>query len=110
MKEFNIKKFLIYWWSFDSSEKFYLKMYFINMNECGFMVLDVLIKIKNEIDIGLIFWRFCWEGICGFCVMNIGGSNGFVCLMFIEFDFKLEIIIFFFLYMYVIKDFVVDMM
>lgn len=47
---------------------------------CGFMVFDVFIKIKNEMDFILIFRRFCREGICGFCLMNIGGSNILVCL------------------------------
>lgn len=40
------------------------------------MVLDALIKIKNEIDPTLTFRRSCREGICGSCAMNIGGSLG----------------------------------
>ena len=41
------------------------------------MVLDALIKIKNEIDPKLSFRRSCREGICGSCSMNIDGTNGF---------------------------------
>ncbi|KAK4782927.1 hypothetical protein SAY86_007301 [Trapa natans] len=44
------------------------------------MVLDVLIKIKNEMDPSLTFRRSCREGICGSCAMNIDGCNGLACL------------------------------
>ena len=44
------------------------------------MVLDALIKIKNEQDPGLTFRRSCREGICGSCAMNINGTNGLACL------------------------------
>ena len=44
------------------------------------MVLDALIKIKNEIDTTLTFRRSCREGICGSCAMNIDGANTLACL------------------------------
>ena len=47
---------------------------------CGPMVLDALIKIKNEIDSTLTFRRSCREGICGSCSMNIDGTNTLACL------------------------------
>jgi succinate dehydrogenase/fumarate reductase-like Fe-S protein len=40
------------------------------------MVLDALIKIKNEMDPTLTFRRSCREGICGSCAMNIGDKSG----------------------------------
>ena len=43
------------------------------------MVLDALIKIKNEIDPTLTFRRSCREGICGSCAMNIDGANTLAC-------------------------------
>jgi len=43
------------------------------------MVLDALIKIKNEQDSTLTFRRSCREGICGSCSMNIDGSNTLAC-------------------------------
>jgi len=43
------------------------------------MVLDALIKIKNEIDPTLTFRRSCREGICGSCAMNIDGINTLAC-------------------------------
>jgi fumarate reductase iron-sulfur subunit len=39
------------------------------------MVLDALIKIKNEIDPTLTFRRACREGLCGSCAMNLDGTN-----------------------------------
>jgi hypothetical protein len=52
---------------------------------CGPMVLDALIKIKNEMDPTLTFRRSCREGICGSCSMNIGGSNTLACLWYARF-------------------------
>ena len=43
------------------------------------MVLDVLLKIKNEIDPTLTLRRSCREGICGSCAMNINGGNTLAC-------------------------------
>ena len=48
------------------------------------MVLDALIKIKNEIDSTLTFRRSCREGICGSCAMNIDGTNTLACIKPIE--------------------------
>lgn len=48
------------------------------------MVLDALIKIKNENDPSLTFRRSCREGICGSCAMNIDGDNGLACLTKIQ--------------------------
>ena len=48
------------------------------------MVLDALIKIKNEIDPTLTFRRSCREGICGSCAMNIDGGNTLACTRAID--------------------------
>ena len=48
------------------------------------MVLDALIKIKNEIDPTLTFRRSCREGVCGSCSMNIDGTNWLACTRFIS--------------------------
>ena len=39
-----------------------MQTYEINLSECGPMVLDALIKIKNEVDPTLTFRRSCREG------------------------------------------------
>lgn len=56
----------------------------MDLNDCGPMVLDALIKIKSEQDPTLTFRRSCREGICGSCAMNINGSNTLACLCYIE--------------------------
>lgn len=50
------------------------------------MVLDALIKIKNEQDPTLTFRRSCREGICGSCAMNIEGGNTLACISKINRD------------------------
>merc|ERR1719171_3455552 len=72
------------------------------------MVLDALIKIKNEIDPTLTFRRSCREGICGSCSMNIEGTNTLACLCPISAaDTKTHI--YPLPHMYVLKDLVPDM-
>ena len=51
----------------------------VDLNECGPMVLDGLLKIKDEQDGGLTLRRSCREGVCGSCAMNIGGTNTLAC-------------------------------
>jgi succinate dehydrogenase/fumarate reductase-like Fe-S protein len=62
----------------------FIQTYKVNLSECGPMVLDVLVKIKNEIDPTLTFRRSCREGICGSCSMNIDGTNTLACLCRVE--------------------------
>ena len=50
------------------------------MDSCGPKVLDILFKIKNEIDPSLTFRRSCAHGVCGSCAMNIDGVNGLACI------------------------------
>ena len=70
-----MKLFHIYRYDPDSKENPHLDTYEINLDECGPMVLDALIKIKNEVDTTLTFRRSCREGICGSCAMNIDGCQ-----------------------------------
>ena len=62
----------------------YLATYPVDLNDCGPMVLDALIKIKSEQDPTLTFRRSCREGICGSCAMNINGRNTLACLCYID--------------------------
>jgi succinate dehydrogenase/fumarate reductase iron-sulfur protein len=64
----------------EETKKPYLQTYPIQVDQCGPMVLDALIKIKNEVDPTLSFRRSCREGICGSCSMNIDGTNTLACL------------------------------
>jgi succinate dehydrogenase / fumarate reductase, iron-sulfur subunit len=70
----------IYRWNPDDGQNPHTDSYWINEAQCGPMVLDALLKIKNEIDPTLTFRRSCREGICGSCSMNIDGTNTLACL------------------------------
>ncbi len=74
-----VKRFDIYRYDPDSGRNPRIDTYEIDLDSCGPMVLDVLFKIKNEIDSTLTFRRSCREGICGSCAMNIDGSNWLAC-------------------------------
>jgi len=76
----NTKSFKIYRWSPDDDKNPTLDTFEVDMDTCGPMVLDALIKIKNETDPSLTFRRSCREGICGSCAMNIDGTNTLACI------------------------------
>merc|ERR1712109_294651 len=103
------KKFTVYRWNPDKpGDKPKMQEYDVDLNTCGPMVLDALIKIKNEIDPTLTFRRSCREGICGSCAMNIGGVNTLACISKIDTNAKVTKI-YPLPHMYVIKDLVPDM-
>ncbi len=74
-----VRNFRVYRWNPDDEANPHVDTYEVDMAECGPMVLDALIKIKNEIDPTLTFRRSCREGICGSCAMNIDGTNTLAC-------------------------------
>lgn len=76
-----IKTFNIYRWNPDEpASKPKMQSYTLDLNKTGPMMLDALIRIKNEVDPTLTFRRSCREGICGSCAMNIDGVNTLACL------------------------------
>ena len=75
----NVKKFKIYRYDPEAGGNPRWDTYFVDMDDCGPMVLDVLIYIKTHIDSTLTFRRSCREGICGSCAMMIGGRNTIAC-------------------------------
>uniref|UniRef100_A0ABM0M509 Succinate dehydrogenase [ubiquinone] iron-sulfur subunit, mitochondrial n=1 Tax=Saccoglossus kowalevskii TaxID=10224 RepID=A0ABM0M509_SACKO len=83
--------------------------YEVDLNKCGPMVLDALIKIKNEDDPTLTFRRSCREGICGSCAMNIAGVNTLACICKIDARVNKTTKIYPLPHMYIIKDLVPDM-
>src|SRR5690606_7358030 len=78
------RRFKVYRWDPDSGENPRYDTFEIDLDACGPMVLDALIKIKNEVDPTLTFRRSCREGICGSCSMNMNGRNGLACTTAIE--------------------------
>ncbi|RZC33808.1 succinate dehydrogenase [ubiquinone] iron-sulfur subunit, mitochondrial, partial [Asbolus verrucosus] len=104
------KKFAIYRWNPDQPDKKpWVQEYKVDLNACGPMILDALIKIKNEMDPTLTFRRSCREGICGSCAMNIGGINTLACISKIDTDLGKTSKIYPLPHMYVVKDLVPDM-
>jgi succinate dehydrogenase / fumarate reductase iron-sulfur subunit len=102
------KTFKIYRFDPDSGEKPRVDRYEVDLDRCGPMVLDALLKIKNELDPTLTFRRSCREGICGSCAMNIDGKNTLACTKSIA-EVKGDIKIFPLPHMPVIKDLVPDL-
>ena len=103
-----VKTFRIYRYDPDSGANPRYDTYTIDLDKCGPMVLDALIKIKNEIDPTLTFRRSCREGICGSCAMNMDGTNGLACTTAID-DLKGDIRITPLPHMDVVKDLVPDL-
>jgi len=102
------KAFQVYRWSPDGGENPRLDTYEVDLADCGPMVLDALIKIKNEIDATLTFRRSCREGVCGSCAMNIDGANTLACTKYIS-DVKDAVKIYPLPHMPVVKDLVPDL-
>ena len=102
------RRFEIYRWDPDAGENPRMDTYEVDLDACGPMVLDALIKIKNEIDATLTFRRSCREGICGSCAMNIDGTNTLACIKGID-EIKGDVAIYPLPHMPVVKDLVPDM-
>src|SRR5688572_15313489 len=104
----NVRKFVMYRFDPDSGQNPRMDTYEVDMDTCGPMVLDALIKIKNEIDSTLTFRRSCREGICGSCAMNIGGTNTLACTKACS-DVRGDVKIYPLPHMPVVKDLVPDL-
>ena len=102
------KEFRIYRWDPESGGNPRIDTFYIDRASSGPMVLDGLIKIKNEQDPTLAFRRSCREGICGSCAMNIDGANGLACLQPIA-DVKSAVRLYPLPHMRVVKDLVPDL-
>ncbi|HEY9057072.1 MAG TPA: succinate dehydrogenase iron-sulfur subunit [Aurantimonas sp.] len=75
----NVREFKIYRWSPDDGANPRTDTFYVDTDDCGPMVLDALLWIKNRVDSTLTLRRSCREGICGSCAMNIDGSNTLAC-------------------------------
>lgn len=106
----NVKLFEIYRYDPEDVEKKnpHIDRFEIDMDECGPMVLDALIKIKSEHDSSVTFRRSCREGICGSCAMNIDGSNTLACTKSIS-DCSKTVKVYPLPHMPVVKDLVPDL-
>ncbi len=104
----NVRRFIVYRYDPDNEDNPRLDTYEVDMDSCGPMVLDALIKIKDETDPALSFRRSCREGICGSCAMNIDGTNDLACMRAIN-DVKGDIKVYPLPHLPVIKDLIPDL-
>jgi len=106
----NIKIVEVYRYDPEDAEKKnpHIDVFEVDLDKCGPMILDALIKIKGEQDSSLTFRRSCREGICGSCSMNINGTNTLACTKSIS-DCKDKIKIYPLPHMPIIKDLVSDL-
>ena len=98
----------VYRWSGDKNTPPQIDRFEIDVAKAGTMVLDILNKIKAEVDPSLTFRKSCREGVCGSCAMNIDGVNTLACQKHIE-ECSDEINIYPLPHMKVLKDLVVDL-
>ncbi len=73
------------------------------------MVLDLLIKVKSELDPTISFRRSCREGVCGSCAFNINGKNGLACTTGLDELGKGPITVYPLPHQPVVKDLVTDL-
>jgi succinate dehydrogenase / fumarate reductase iron-sulfur subunit len=104
----NTKTFRIYRWEPEAGENPRVDSFEVDLDDCSPMVLDAIIKIKNEMDSTLAFRRSCREGICGSCAFNIDGKNTLACITRIT-AIKGDINIYPLPAMPVVKDLVTDL-
>ncbi len=103
-----VRRFKVYRWDPDDDANPRLDIFHLDLADTGPMVLDALIKIKDEVDSTLTFRRSCREGVCGSCAMNIDGTNTLACTKPIK-DVKGDVKVYPLPHLKVIKDLVSDM-
>jgi len=103
-----VKTFRVYRWSPDDDSNPRIDTYEVDLDTCGPMVLDALIKIKNEVDQTLAFRRSCRVGVCGSCAMNIDGANTLACTKSID-DIPDDVRVYPLPHLEVVKDLVPDL-
>lgn len=74
-----IVKFEIYRYDPDKDERPYMQKLEVELQPTDKMLLDALVRIKNDVDDSLALRRSCREGVCGSDAMNINGKNGLAC-------------------------------
>jgi succinate dehydrogenase / fumarate reductase iron-sulfur subunit len=72
-------KFKIYRYDPDTDAKPYMQDLTVELQDTDKMLLDALVRIKNDVDDSLALRRSCREGVCGSDAMNINGKNGLAC-------------------------------
>ncbi|HWW69575.1 MAG TPA: succinate dehydrogenase iron-sulfur subunit [Duganella sp.] len=84
MPQYGPVQLTIYRYDPDTGEPPRMQDYTVEAGYEGTMVLDLLMRIKGDIDDSLSFRRSCREGVCGSDSMNINGKNGLACVAAIK--------------------------
>ncbi|MFA5662552.1 succinate dehydrogenase iron-sulfur subunit [Castellaniella sp.] len=79
MSEKRTMKFEIYRYDPDKDERPYMQKIEVELQPTDKMLLDAILRIKNEVDDSLALRRSCREGVCGSDAININGKNGLAC-------------------------------
>jgi succinate dehydrogenase / fumarate reductase iron-sulfur subunit len=104
----SLREFRVYRWNPDDGQNPRVDTFFVDLDDCGPMVLDALIWIKSKVDATLTFRRSCREGVCGSCAMNIGGVNTLACTRGMD-EVKGTVKVYPLPHMPVVKDLVPDL-
>ena len=103
-----LTEFHVYRWNPDDGKNPQVDTYQVDRGDCGPMILDALIWIKNKVDPTLTFRRSCREGVCGSCAMNIDGTNTLACTKYTD-EVKGAVKIYPLPHLPVVKDLVPDL-
>ena len=104
----NVRRVNVYRWDPSTGENPRIDTYEVDMDNCPSKVLDLLNKIKNEIDPSIAYRRSCAHGVCGSCAMNVDGVNTLSCMKSHK-DINGDINIYPLPHQKVIKDLVADL-
>ena len=104
----NTRTLRVYRWNPDDGKNPQIDTYHVDLDDCGPMVLDALLWIKNTVDSSLTLRRSCREGVCGSCAMNIDGMNTLACTKGMD-EIDGDIKIYPLPHMPVVKDLVPDL-
>jgi len=104
----NVTEFRVYRWNPEDGQNPRIDTYYIDRDDCGPMVLDAILWIKNKVDPTLTFRRSCREGICGSCAMNIDGTNTLACTKAMD-DVQGAVRLYPLPHMKVVKDLIPDL-
>ncbi|MFC3339639.1 succinate dehydrogenase iron-sulfur subunit [Paracandidimonas soli] len=79
MSQKRIVKFEIYRYDPDKDERPYMQKLEVELQPTDKMLLDAIVRIKNDVDDSLAIRRSCREGVCGSDAMNVNGKNRLAC-------------------------------
>jgi len=79
MSQERIVKFEIYRYDPDKDVRPTMQKLEVTLQPTDKMLLDAIVRIKNDVDDSLAIRRSCREGVCGSDAMNVNGKNRLAC-------------------------------